>query len=249
MIGLFDSGVGGLTGLRALRNIVPQCDVVYFGDLKNSPYGNSSQAEIRSYCQHAVSVLKSHGVDTVVGACNSVAAALHLNWVDLQGVAFTGIVGSNVQAFENTPGNILLFATSATVKSKVYQNVFSLYGRQVTVIALPNLASYIERGISIDKMRNEINHSMAGREPSEYQIVILGCTHYPLVKNIFTEIFSHGQNIFDPSVALAQRVVGEYSSKLTGVGKTKIILSQHSDSFKAQFHDIFPNEDAEFVIL
>jgi len=250
MIGIFDSGAGGLTVLRALRDSAPEIDIVYFGDTKHAPYGTRTHIDIRQLCKKAVSTLHDGGANVVVAACNSVAAALHLDWLDLNQVQFVGIVGSTVAALEDESGNILVCATQATVDSGVYQEVFRLHGKAVTVVAVPQLAALIESGAGSEAECAEIRNSLESVDINDFSHVILGCTHFPLVKERFVEAMGKRieDKLFDPAAALAQRILQEYPQYSSGSDITKIVLSAPSQTFVSHAKNLFPEANIEIMI-
>src|ERR1700753_3846841 len=111
MIGIFDSGVGGLTVLRALRARMPRADVVYFGDTKHAPYGNRSREDIVSLTKDAFALLRREGADSIVSACNSVSVTLAL---PLASERVVEMVGPTVRALSGSEKRIGLAATAAT---------------------------------------------------------------------------------------------------------------------------------------
>lgn len=149
MIGIFDSGSGGLSVLRALRARAPQLDVVYFGDLANMPYGSKSQAELQRLTIDALQLLRANGATQLVSACNSVSAAVIRPMMDLFGVSegsgVIEMVGPTVRMV-SAMGTVraAVIATPATVESGMYQQEFVRAGCNTVMIACPNLAASIE---------------------------------------------------------------------------------------------------------
>ncbi|MCE9541626.1 hypothetical protein K8R03_03675 [Candidatus Kaiserbacteria bacterium] len=127
MIGVFDSGVGGLTVLKAMRDVYPSIDVVYFGDTKNAPYGKKSGAELSALTVAGIRFLLDHGATTLVSACNSVSASLAVSLYDVLSIKSTQLiemVGPTVSAFKGSSERVALCATTATIESGMYQNAF-----------------------------------------------------------------------------------------------------------------------------
>ena len=127
MIGIFDSGIGGLTVLKALKEKSPQTDVVYFGDIKNAPYGIKTQDDLKILTALGVKKLLENGATNILSACNSVSAFMVLEEIGLLSDVPFGIVemiNPTVSEFKNHSGEILIFATPATIESGAYQENF-----------------------------------------------------------------------------------------------------------------------------
>ncbi|MCR4333930.1 MAG: aspartate/glutamate racemase family protein, partial [Patescibacteria group bacterium] len=143
MIGIFDSGSGGLTVLKAIRERMPSADILYFGDIKNAPYGSKSNSELSVLTVRAIELLQKRGATSIVSACNSVSASLAISLLDSLSLAPTQLiemVGPTVHSFKNSSARLLLVATPATIQSEIYQNAFRMIGKDVEVVAIPDLA-------------------------------------------------------------------------------------------------------------
>jgi glutamate racemase len=231
MIGIFDSGSGGLSVLKAMRQVMPRADVVYFGDIKNAPYGLKTQEELSLLTEHAISLLHGEKADHIVSACNSVAASLVISLSDR--IAFTPsdiieMVGPTVAHFRDSHKKLALCATPATIDSSIYQNAFQLIGQEVQYIAIKDLAGAIESGASNTEIQQIIRAAFSEREG--FDTLILACTHYPLVRQAFEQALP-GVDIFDPSMVVAERVRDAFPTEIEGVGTTKFIISQDSHHF------------------
>ena len=141
MIGIFDSGSGGLTVLRALRARAPLLDIVYFGDLANMPYGGKSNAELQKLTVDGIGLLRAEGADHIVSACNSVSASVVRPMIQMLGAAecsITEMVGPAVRrAAAFGEGKIVVLATQATVDSQMYERAFAERGIVVETLAVP----------------------------------------------------------------------------------------------------------------
>lgn len=236
VVGIFDSGSGGLTVLRALRARAPLVDVVYFGDLVNMTYGGKSQAELQRLTLDAMGLLRREGADYLVSACNSVSASVIRPMMELFGAAdcsVTEMVGPAVRGtLAIAREGIVVLATAATVESGIYQRAFLEQGVVVDMVAVPGLADAIEFGDE-SRVRVLINEVAARLENVRPRIVVLACTHYPLVINIFRELFGlhdmDGVHIYDPAGAVAAEVVKRCG--IVGAGKTRIIVTSENKMF------------------
>lgn len=242
MIGLFDSGVGGLTVLKAMRDVYPSLDVVYFGDTKHAPYGLKTGEELSRYTVSGLRFLLDHGATSIVSACNSVSASLVLSLhdlLDLRDVPLIEMVGPTVSAFKESDARIALVATVATVESKMYQNAFRMIGKDIAAVAIPELAGAIERGEGGGAYEAAIQKALAQLDPASFDTLVLGCTHYPLVKEIFARVLP-GVALFDPAEAVAERVYRTLWPREMGYGNTSFYISAESAQFRALAERLFP---------
>src|SRR3989338_4503180 len=134
MIGIFDSGSGGLTVLKAIRDQMPSSDVVYFGDIKNAPYGSKTNSELSVLTVRAIELLQNRGADNIVSACNSVSASLAVSLFDALSLTppqLIEMVGPTVSSFKNSSARLLLVATPAPIQSEIYQNAFRMIGKDI----------------------------------------------------------------------------------------------------------------------
>jgi len=234
MIGIFDSGSGGLTVLKAVREQMPSADVLYFGDIKNAPYGSKSNSELGGLTVHAIELLQKRGAGSIVSACNSVSAALAISLFDALSLApdhLIEMVGPTVSAFKDSPSRILLTATPATIGSEIYKNAFRMIGKEVETVAIPDLAAAIEFGDAEEKVESIIREAFAGVRVSDFDTLILACTHYPLVAHIFKQVLG-STPLFDPAVAVGERVKRQLEQEEAGDGTTRFIISKDSKQFR-----------------
>lgn len=243
MIGMFDSGSGGLTVLKPIIDQIPDADIVYFGDIANAPYGSRSREELSRLTIASIERLKDMGATRIVSACNSVSASLAISLFDSLDIApdaLIEMVGPTVAHFKDIRESLTLCATPATISSGIYQNAFHMIGRDVRAFALPDLAGAIERG-DASAARASIIQAFGGVEWQEGEMVILACTHYPLVSDLFHEIAPQVQ-LFDPGVAVAKRVVSRWGSQETGTGMLRCCISKDSAVFRDLVAHLFPNK-------
>jgi len=243
MIGILDSGSGGLTVLRALREELPSCDVVYFGDIKNAPYGPKSQRELSQLTVAAIKRLQAHNADRIVSACNSVSASLAvslLDATDIKSDEVVEMVGPTVSYFKGIDQRIALCATEATINSGMYENAFGMIGKVPLSIPIPDLARAIEFGASKEEMEVMIRAALEPHQ-GEFDVLILACTHYPLVEDIFTEVVGEQVAIFDPAVAVALRAKKQFWPQEVGDGKTTFLISEESECFRQYVDTLFPH--------
>lgn len=234
MIGIFDSGSGGLTVLKAIREQIPSADILYFGDIKNAPYGSKSNRELSVLTVHAIEFLQKHGAGSIVSACNSVSASLAVSLFDALSLApdhLIEMVGPTVSSFKNSSSRLLLVATPATINSEIYQNAFHMIGKEIETIAIPDLAAAIEFGKSEEEIEHIIREAFKNVQISNFDVLILACTHYPLVIEIFRRILGE-INIFDPAIAVGDRVKRQLWPSEVGDGTMHFIISKDSQPFR-----------------
>lgn len=175
-IGLFDSGIGGLTVLKSLKERYPHNDYVYYGDNINVPYGSKTKEELIKLSSKVVEFLISKKVDLIVIACGTVSSNCYDYLKDRYKVSMIDIITPTIKEIkENNYQDVTVLATTRTVGTHIFKN--SLPNIKVQEIECPTLASLIENReyneIDIDKyLRNSLSDN-----------IILGCTHYPLIKD------------------------------------------------------------------
>lgn len=251
MIGVFDSGVGGLTVLKAMRDVFPSIDVVYFGDTKNAPYGERSREDLSMLTAAGIKILLEQGATNIVSACNSVAASLAISLYDalsLNPTQLLEMVGPTVAAFKGSKENVALCATRATIESEIYQNAFRMIGLDIKAFPIPELAGAIERGEPREKIDRIVADALdaAGED---FDVLILGCTHYPLALPSFKKVLGDSVELFDPAEAVAARVERLLWPREVGNGSTKFLLSKDSDVFRRLAENIFPKSDYSIELL
>jgi len=223
MIGVFDSGFGGLTVHRALIEALPERDFVYLGDNRNAPYGTRPPIEVLNLTCAAIERLFAEGCTLVVIACNT-ASVVALRWIQQQwlpvrrredGIA-RNVIGIAVPTIEaatsrasDASGPIAVFATQRTVDSGVYPLEIHKRqpGRAVVQQACPELAGAIESGAAPERLRALVHcyvEQMMDRAGSPPESVILACTHYPLVAAYFAEALPAGVRMIHQPETVAQ---------------------------------------------
>ncbi|HVV39364.1 MAG TPA: aspartate/glutamate racemase family protein [Candidatus Paceibacterota bacterium] len=245
MIGIFDSGSGGLTVLRAIRNVLPSCDVLYFGDIKHAPYGSKSREELSNLTIDAIKLLYDRGARNIVSACNSVSASLAVSLLDASDIAPTHLiemVGPTVAYFKGSGARILLCATPATIESTIYQSAFRMIGKNITTVAISELAGAIEFAKSREEIQKILTEAFANISLADFDVLILGCTHYPLVLDLFTQVLPKTIAVFDPALAVAERVERQFWPQEAGDAITQFVISKDSEPFRTFAAKLFPGQ-------
>lgn len=220
MIGIFDSGIGGLSVLQEIHKLCPTESTLYFADQNHIPYGLKSEEEIQRFSDQICRYLISRGASAIVVACNTATAAA-INWLRQRypQVPFVGMEPAIKPAAEQTKsGKIGVLATAGTFKSQRYAQLMSRYAQEVQLYenSCIGLVEQIESG---DLEGSKINSLLRiFIEPMLIQgidTLILGCTHYPFALSAIKNIVGEGVNIINPALAVAeqtQRVISNLRS-------------------------------------
>jgi glutamate racemase len=206
VLGLYDSGLGGLTVLAALRRAGLTQDVVYFADQAHNPYGDKTEAEIHGYLRDNLAVLAEQQVDAVITACNtSCAIAQKLGWPETP-FPVVDIIATAGRSLASTPHRrIAVIATAATVRSGAYARAIRAFAPHaaVTEIAAPALVPIVERGESDTPVARDAVAAVAAQLPPNVDAIVYGCTHYPLLDRWFAAALDPRIARIDPAAAQA----------------------------------------------
>lgn len=217
-IGVFDSGLGGLTVLKELEKELPNESFVYFGDTGRVPYGTKSNETIRQYALQDEKFLLSKNVKYIIAACGTVSAVASDTAKELP-VKFMGVVENAAKdAVNKTKNNkIGVIGTAATINNKAYEKYISKHLPQAEVIsvACPLFVPLVESGwISRDDIvvRNTAERYLAPIKEKGVDTLILGCTHYPILSEIIEEIMGKDVTLINAGVSTAKAVKEELKS-------------------------------------
>ena len=210
-IGVFDSGVGGLSVLRAIRKKLPNESVLYFADQVHVPYGPRPLEEVRGYSDSITRFLLGRGAKLIVVACNAAsAAALHTLRQTFPKVFFVGMEPAVKPAVEIThTGVVGVLATPATFQGALYASVVERFASNVTILqsVCPGLVQQIERGeLDTRKTRQILEAALNPMLERGIDTVVLGCTHYPFVIPLIQAIVGPDVRVIDPAPAVARQV-------------------------------------------
>lgn len=209
-IGVFDSGVGGLSVLRAIRALMPEEEILYFADQEHVPYGPRPMEQVRAFSEAITRFLLDQGVKLIVVACNTAsAAALHYLRETFPHMPFVGMEPAVKPAAEQTHSGVVgVLATPATFQGALYASVVERFASGVTVLqdTCPGLVGQIERG-DLDGPATRAILTTALRPMIEQGIdtIVLGCTHYPFVISLVEEIVGGNVRVIDPAPAVAKQ--------------------------------------------
>ncbi|ADH84987.1 glutamate racemase [Desulfurivibrio alkaliphilus] len=208
MIGVFDSGVGGMTVARAIEQALPDYRLVYFGDLARTPYGSKSSDTISRYSCQNVDFLLSRGAKIIVVACNSAASVAAANLRAAYDLPIFEVIGPAVAqaARFSSRGRVGVIGTRATIRSGVYEQLLQQQnaGCRVFSAACPLLVPLVEEGW-LDKRETKmiLRRYLAPLKQQQVDTLVLGCTHYPLLKELIQRRIGRRVRVIDSSQALA----------------------------------------------
>jgi glutamate racemase len=241
-IGLFDSGVGGLTVASAIKDVLPNERMIYFGDTAHLPYGDKSKETIIRYSLGIADFLLSKGCKLILVACNSASSNAYEElsvYVGSKAVVLN-VIDPVVDyiLFEEDPGHVGVIGTKATVNSnsypeKIHKGKASI---KVSSMATPLFVPMIEEGFIFDDISNAIIRSyLSKREISEIQTLILGCTHYPIIRNQISRFYNFNVNVIDTARIVAEKLkdILKENDLLNEkpFGEHEFYVSDHTESF------------------
>lgn len=256
-VGVFDSGVGGLTVVREIMRQIPNEKIIYFGDTARVPYGNKSRDIVTRFSRQIVHFLQTHHVKTIVVACNT-ASAYALEELEKEiDIPIIGVVkpGAKYASEVTRNGKIGVIATPATIGSHIYNQYIEEINPEVTIYgkACPLFVPLIEEGLWVDPVTDEIaRRYLAELIDLDIDTLILGCTHYPLIRSTLGRIVGEGVTLVNPAyeTAIELRALlkekGLLNEKPPVLGETQY---QFYVSDMAEKFQIFANSIIKYGIL
>lgn len=220
-IGVFDSGLGGLTVARAIIDKMPDEDIIYLGDTKNAPYGPRPIAQVRRMALDGLDELASRGVKMLVIACNTATAAALSDareryWIDA-GIPVIEVITPAARSAVVTTRNrrVGIIGTEATIRSEAYLNALAAVpGLKVVSRACPEFAPMVEAGVTHGSELEAIAHEYLDpvREAG-VDTLVLGCTHYPLLTGIIQRVMGEGVSLVTSSETTANVLYNELTER------------------------------------
>jgi glutamate racemase len=207
-IGIFDSGVGGLTVARRVRELLPAAGIVYFADQRHVPYGDRSIDDLRALLARNVAFLVARGVDAIAMGCNtSCAVAARYGWPDAPVPVLDLIAAAAGAVAASGARRVGVVATTATASSGAYGNAIRarVPVAEVLEVAAPALVPLVEAGVRGRAAQEAVAAACAGL-PGKVDAVVLACSHYPLLDAEFAAVFGERVVRIDPAIAQAGRV-------------------------------------------
>lgn len=236
-IGVFDSGVGGLTVLRELVQLAPQADYLYFGDTARLPYGSKSVATVQRYAVSAAHYLEQRGAEMLVIACNT-ATALALEAIrQAVQVPVVGVIepGADAAAAATRKKSVLVVGTEATIASHAYRHALERRGIRVAEKACPLFVPLIEEGWAEHEITQRVAHVYLDEFFQDHEtgpdLLVLGCTHYPLIKRMLRAVAPWRVEIVDSAESTA-KVVARQLGKPAGAGSLHFFATDSVEKFR-----------------
>lgn len=250
-IGVFDSGLGGLTTVKELRALLPGEDIVYFGDTSRVPYGSRSKDTIIKYAKQDIRFLLTHDVKMIIIACGTVSATITDDIIEDCGVPVIKVINPTAQAAcaANRGGAIGVIGTAATVKSGAYGKAVRSIKQGARVIgrACPLFVPLVENGFV--ERDNPVTRLVAEGylkdiKNEDIDTVILGCTHYPMLEGVISDILGDEITLIDSG-----RETARYAAQALKLGK---LLSEkheggHTSFYVSDRQDDFSETAARFL--
>ncbi len=243
-IGVFDSGMGGLTAVRQLQVMLPGEDIVYFGDTGRVPYGTRSPETIRQYAEQDIRFLLSQDVKFLLAACGTVSSTLPKSYTEALPVPYVGVVGAAVAAAAAATknGRIGVIATPASIRSRSYETRIRdiLPDAEIFTRSCPMFVPLVENGYvgPNDPITTAIAHEYLDEIRAKgVDTLILGCTHYPLIAHIIAQVMGPDVTLIDSGreAALKTRDMLTRMNLLSdaGQGTTRYFMSDSPESFSS----------------
>lgn len=213
-VGVFDSGIGGLTVVKSLLEHQLFSEIIYFGDTARVPYGSKDKNTIIRYAIEAVEFFKNFELDMIIVACNTVSAYALDEMRESSSIPVIGVVEAGVLATANAlydkDANVLIIGTKATVTSKAYEySLKTLKFTNLNAKATPLFVQLVEEGIFNGKIVDAtFEHYFSGLEHP--QAVILGCTHFPLLSQAISEYFGNDTVLIHSGDAIVEHLEKEF---------------------------------------
>lgn len=254
-IGVLDTGVGGLTVVKEIQRLMPHEDIIYIGDSINCPYGNKSIAEIKQLTAKMLDFLAENHVKAAAVACNTISSALELYDFKYD-FEIKGIVYPAVQYIKSTDiKNVGVFATSFTIGTGCYKELLGKISDEIKVFSKssPSLAAIIESGeFDSPEAQKEIVDKISGilSECNDVHDVILACTHYPIIMDVFKKAFPNIDFInpaFEQAMFLKKYLMQNNALKDSGKSVAKIYTTGNTDIVNKVCKKIGISSDAQIM--
>ena len=238
-IGVFDSGLGGISVLRACTALLPGEDFLFFGDSANAPYGEKPLSQVRALTLQAADSLVARGVKAIVVACNTAtSAAISLLREKYPGLPVIGIEPAVKPAAQaDNSSSVLVMATPLTIQEDKYQKLAATFSDQANVISLPckGLAELVEQGrFDGPELDDYLQALFLPFRDCSVEYIVLGCTHYPFVREAIRKNFGRPVSIIDGSEGTARQLRRQLGARgLLRTGNTSgLITFLNSDPAK-----------------
>lgn len=233
MIGVFDSGVGGLSVMAEIRRLLPESDLIYLADHAWGPYGTRSLEQVRARSGTVADWMIAQGCEVVTIACNTASAAAlhHLRAVHPE-VAFVGMEPAmKPAATASRSRRVGVVATRATFQGELFASVVDRFARGVRVVtaACPRWVEMVEQGLTEgEEVTKEVRRCLEPMIESGVDVLVLACTHYPALRATIAAVLGPGVHLIDPAPAVARQTARK-AGKRHGIGGSRTALYSTAD--------------------
>ncbi|AMP20443.1 hypothetical protein AZF37_03990 [endosymbiont 'TC1' of Trimyema compressum] len=248
-IGVFDSGIGGITVVKEIRKQLPDEKIIYFGDTKRVPYGGKDKEELINLSEQIVAFLIREGADVIIDACNTTSALALPYLQEKHTVPIVGVLVPGADsASKVTKGKVGVMGTEATIKSGCYDVAIKAQEKSTEVVSIhcPKLVGFIEDG--------DLNSSYLKRVLRDYlnplflancDTLVLGCTHYPFLSDTIYELIGDSMTLINPAVAAVNELKAYESSR---EGEDICYISGDYHSFYSALTALYPDHGFEKIV-
>ena len=251
-IGVFDSGVGGLTVAREIMRQIPNERIIYFGDTARVPYGSKSRETVTKYSRQIVRFLKTRKVKAIVVACNTASAYALSQLEEETNLPIIGVVKPGAKTAVNATrnGKIGVIATEGTIGSQIYTHYIKELKPEVEVLgkACPLFVPLVEEGLLEDPVTDEIaQRYLSSLKDCGIDTLILGCTHYPLIRSTLGRVMGEAVTLVNPAYETARELKELLEEKqllcpnrpILGTNQYQFFVSDAADKFQHFANSIF----------
>lgn len=249
-IGVFDSGVGGLTVVREIMRQLPGENVIYFGDTARVPYGSKSKETILKFSRQIVRFLMTKRVKAIVFACNTASALALEEMRNEIEIPVVGVVkpGARMAADMTKTKSVGVIGTDATIKSGIYTDYIRQLDPEITVIgkACPLFVPLVEEGLLEDRITDDmVDRYLSELKPYNVDALVLGCTHYPLLMNPIKRYMGQSVTLVNPAYETAKELKNilnknQLLNQNMITPSYEFYVSDGEDKFKAFADDVLP---------
>lgn len=248
MIGLFDSGLGGLTVVRRVRERLPHADLLFFADQAHVPYGDRAPEDLHRLLSGNLAWLDGQGAEAIVIGCNtSCAIAERYGWPSTRAHVLDLIDSAATAVQRAGYRRVGVVATAATVRAGSYGRTLrsAVAGAEVWEVAAPALVPLVEAGEIGTPRAEEAVAAVCAELPHDLDAVIYGCTHYPLLEEHFARALGDGVALIDPAMMQAERAARLVEGLPAETGRVRYVTSGDPQRFKANVARIMNEPDPE----
>lgn len=254
-IGIFDSGVGGLTVLKQVEKLLPEEEFIYFGDTLRVPYGNRKEEEIRAFSLEIVDFLMSKNIKALIVACNTIDSVAMESILKKVDIPVFGVIksGSRLAVRISKNKKIGIIGTNRTIASQAYNREIEKSGNyEIFSLAIPEFVDLVESGEK-EGIGKLIEEKLRPINESQIDTLVLGCTHFPVIQGEIEKKLRPGISLVDPAVEVAKVLRGMFQKDQGNeiLASKKYYVSSDLDKFKEIGFNILGKklENVEEVVL